>query len=407
MKSRITVIILAACIIAPAGLSDQGTATVQHTDIIDQITVSMMEGYIQALQDIGPRVTESQGAAEGAKYITSQFQSYGLTVQEDPWEYGDYEDVNIEATLPGVNRSSNQVFVICAHYDTVQGSPGADDDGSGTAAVLAAAQVLSQYQFQHTIKFVTFSGEEQGLLGSHEYARVANETGVDIRGVLNADMIGYTETEEGRTRIEVQETPESMWMTNVSMAVSQEYRESINLQVVRDNAQPYSDHYSFIRYGFNATFFFEYEFNDYYHSPEDIIDNMDVDYCTRVTRLMVGTLVELAELATGDWTPPHLRWGTPAPGHFYFQGQELIPLPFGTTVVVGGLTVSVDAGDNDTGMDRVEFYVDDTLQATDDQAPYEFVWDQPSLFRHTLEVQAHDRAGNNASIATHVWTAIF
>ncbi|MGC9554274.1 MAG: Ig-like domain-containing protein, partial [Thermoplasmatota archaeon] len=169
----------------------------------------------------------------------------------------------------------------------------------------------------------------------------------------------------------------------------------------------YSDHYSFIRYGFNATFFFEYEFNDYYHSPEDVIENMDLDYCTRVTRLMVGTLAELAELATGDWTPPYLRMDTPAPGRLYFRGQELIPLPFGTTVVVGGLTVTVYAGDNDTGMDRVEFYVDGVLQATDDQDPYQFVWDQPSLFRRTLEAQAYDRAGNRASVTSRIWTFIF
>ena len=407
MRSQILVVVLAICIIVPAGAGIQSVAFTQHTDIIDQVTVSMMEGYIQALQDIGPRVTGTSGTEEAARYITAHFQSLGLTVREDPWEYRDYEDVNIEAILPGVNRSSNRVFVICAHYDTVQGSPGADDDGSGTAAVMAAAQVLSQFQFQHTIKFVTFSGEEQGLLGSHEYARVANETGVNIVGVLNADMIGYTETEEGRTQIEIQETPESMWLTNVSIAFSQEYRESIDLQVVRDSAHPYSDHYSFIRYGFNATFFFEYEFNDYYHSPEDVIENMDLDYCTRVTRLMVGTLAELAELATGDWTPPYLRMDTPAPGRLYFRGQELIPLPFGTTVVVGGLTVTVYAGDNDTGMDRVEFYVDGVLQATDDQDPYQFVWDQPSLFRRTLEAQAYDRAGNRASVTSRIWTFIF
>jgi leucyl aminopeptidase len=252
---------------------------------------------------------------------------------------------------------------------------------------------------------VTFSGEEEGLLGSHEYARVANETGENIVGVLNADMIGYTETAEGQGTIQVQETAPSMWITNLSMNISENHPE-LNLEVDREPAHPNSDHFSFIRYGFNASFFFEYEFNEYYHSPEDTLEHMDMDYCVRVTQLMVGTLVSLAEQASGDWTPPQLILTTPAPGNMYLNGQALMPLPFGVTVVLGGLTVAAAASDDDTGMDRVEFYLDGVLQDTDDQAPYEFMWDEAALFRHTLGVRAYDRAGNYATIDANVWTVI-
>jgi len=405
MDVKLLVVITSVLLVVPVFGTTEGHAVVLQDDIMGQVTEAMMTEYIQTLQDIGPRVTGTQGTQQAAQYIFSEFQSYGLTVREDSWDYQDYEDVNIEATLPGVNRDSDKIFVICAHYDTVQNSPGADDDGSGTAAVMAAAKVLSQYQFEHTLKFVTFSGEEEGLLGSHEYARVANETGQNIVGALNADMIGYTETVEGRGLVEVQETSSSMWITNISINISQD-NPDLDLQVDRGSAHPYSDHYSFIRYDFNASFFAEYEFNDYYHSSEDTLEHMDMDYCVRVTRLVVGTLVELAEQAIGDWTPPQVTLTTPAPGNLYVNGQEVIPLPLGTTVVFGEITVTVDAADDASGMDRIEFYIDGILQDTDEQAPYEFVWTGPSLFRHTLGVQAYDQVGNIASIESKVWTVI-
>jgi hypothetical protein len=224
-------------------------------------------------------------------------------------------------------------------------------------------------------------------------------------GVLNADMIGYTETPEGRELIQIQETSSSMWITNLSIEIAHD-NPNLNLQVDRGPAHPYSDHYSFIRYNFNATFFFEYEFNDYYHSPEDTLEHMDMDYCVRVTQLMVGTLASLAEQAIGDWTPPQVTLNTPAPGNLYVNGQTIMPLPFGATIVLGGLTVGAVASDAGSGMDRVEFYIDGVLVATDIQSPYEFLWDDTALFRHKLSVQAFDQAGNYAGDDMNVWTII-
>ncbi|MBS3773462.1 MAG: M20/M25/M40 family metallo-hydrolase [Candidatus Thermoplasmatota archaeon] len=396
---HVVVALVAICLVAPSVAVFDASVVVAHAsavdtdDVMDDVSQGMVRGYVQALQDIGPRVTETAACDEAADYIAGEFSSYGLSVREHDWDYNDYEGVNVEATLPGVNRSSNRVYVICAHYDTVPGSPGADDDGSGVAAVLAAARTLSTYQFQHTVRFVTFSGEEEGLLGSHEYAREANESHENIVGVLNADMIGYTETETGRHTIEIQEVPSSEWMTNLSITLTQQYP-ALNLTVSRERSHPYSDHHSFISYGFNATFFFEYEFNDYYHSSEDTIDKMDLDYATRVTRLMVGTLTELAVLAEGDWEPPTLTFERPQRGALYVQDDEAAPLPFGMTVIVGSITLEVSASDNDSAVDRVEFYVDGELAATDTAAPYTHVWDERALLFHRLEAKAYDTAGN-------------
>jgi len=121
-------------------------------------------GYLENLTDFGPRVTGSQACQQAGEYIYNEFESYGLEARYDDWSYYGYDGNNIEGTLQGINETSDQIYIICAHYDTVSGSPGADDDGSGTAAVLAAAYLMSQYEFNHTIRFVAFDGEEPAII---------------------------------------------------------------------------------------------------------------------------------------------------------------------------------------------------------------------------------------------------
>ena len=114
-----------------------------------------------------------------------------LEVRYHNWTNGGFSGSNIEATIKGLDSESDEIYLICGHYDSVSRSPGADDDGSGTVGVMAAAKVMSTYTFNHTIRFVTFSGEEQGLLGSKVYAEESYEKGENIVA-LNLDMIGYS-----------------------------------------------------------------------------------------------------------------------------------------------------------------------------------------------------------------------
>jgi len=97
---------------------------------------------------------------------------------------------NLEVTIPGGSLAS-EIYAAGAHYDAVSGSPGADDDGSGTAAIVEIARVLSGCSYARTIKLLLFSNEESGTLGSSAYASAAADRGDDIRGFLSLDMIAY------------------------------------------------------------------------------------------------------------------------------------------------------------------------------------------------------------------------
>jgi VCBS repeat-containing protein len=263
-------------------------------EMIRKVNESVVRKYIQDLQDFGPRVTGTDACYEAGEYIYDQFESMGLSVRYDDWSAGGYSDRNVEAVLPGINASSDEIYIVCGHFDSVSGSPGADDNAGGTSAVLTAAEIMSEYEFEHTIKFVTFSGEEQGLLGSDHYAGEAAANGDNIVAALNADMIGYTETPEGGTKVKIYENSASTWITDIAVNMSEKYEEEIGLEIIRPGSSAGSDHYSFWQHGYDAIFYHEYEFNDYYHTSEDTIDKMNLTYDAIVTRLILATLAELA-----------------------------------------------------------------------------------------------------------------
>jgi peptidase M28-like protein len=111
---------------------------------------------------------------------------------------------NVMATLKGTDPNDNRIFIISGHLDTrrtnvmdITGdAPGADDDGSGTAAVIECARVMSEHSFPATIIFVAVSGEEQGLLGSTFMANKAKKENWNIEGVFNNDIIGSNNSNE-------------------------------------------------------------------------------------------------------------------------------------------------------------------------------------------------------------------
>jgi len=125
------------------------------------------------------------GNREARLYLADQFAAMGLEVSEQ----GLYH--NIVGELRGTQRPDD-IYIVCAHYDTTSGAelPGGDDNASGTAGVLEAARVLSQYDPNATLRFVGFNAEEDWMLGSQDYVRSVVVAGNEnVVGVLNLDMI--------------------------------------------------------------------------------------------------------------------------------------------------------------------------------------------------------------------------
>jgi len=263
--------------------------------MIEQVDISIYLSYLENITSFGPRLTGTSSCVAAAEYIYNQFQSMGLAVRYHPWTYGGYSSNNVEATINGTDESSDEIYIICAHYDTVASSPGADDDGSGTVAVLIAAYIMSQYQFNHTIKFVAFSGEEEGLYGSRIYAQQAAAQNWNIVGVLNADMISYAITTSDGNNVVVYENTASEWLYTYTVNVNTEYNDYIHLTLHHAGTSSGSDHYYFWQNGYSAVFYFEYEMTPYYHTAQDTIAHINATYAVKNVRLILATLAELSE----------------------------------------------------------------------------------------------------------------
>jgi len=268
--------------------------------LISQVDEEIYLGFLEDLVAYGPRVTSTTPCEDAAEYIYTEFVNMGLQTRYHSWGDSDLYGDNVEATLPGIDDTSDEIYIICAHYDSVSGSPGADDDGSGTVAVISAAYLMRNYVFNNTIKFVTFSGEEQGLYGSYYYVQESVENNYNIAGVLNLDMIGFALSEIEEDEIRVFEGDFSQDLLDLTTDVSEEYADIFDLEVIPSGYSWGSDHYYFWQAGYNAVFYAEQNFNDYYHSPEDTIEHMNIGYAVEVTQLAIGSLAELAEITSAE-----------------------------------------------------------------------------------------------------------
>jgi hypothetical protein len=133
-------------------------------------------------------------------YVYERFVAMGYAdVAYDPYTFSGVSARNVIATKPGTGHPE-QVVIVCGHLDSTSPSsaptaPGANDNASGTAGVLVAAEVLKDWAFDATIRFVAFTGEEQGLYGSSHYAALVAASDDSVLAVVNMDMIAFWNSE--------------------------------------------------------------------------------------------------------------------------------------------------------------------------------------------------------------------
>lgn len=273
------------------------------------------------------RYSGTHEAALAAAYLREYYAGLGL--QTELWPYGTAGWVNVVAVQPGW-LYPEESYILCAHYDSTSSTPltqapGADDNASGVAAVMAAAEVLSSQPFAYTIRYVHFSGEEQGLWGSTAYAHQLALLGERIAGVINLDMLGWDG--DSRPKFDVHagapQSPSAALGTAFADLVLQ-YQLPISVEVhLGPRAMGWSDHAPFWHEGYPAVLLIEDEedFNPYYHTPQDRAVHLAPEYFAVGARAAVGLLAVLAEPLTEPLPmpaplPTPTPWPTPAcPNH--------------------------------------------------------------------------------------------
>ena len=225
--------------------------------------------------------------------IYAEFESFGLDTSLHGFQYSGSTYYNVVGAHYGTARPTDY-YIVGAHYDSVN-NPGADDNASGTAAVMEAARVLSQYDFEATLLFIAFDREEQGLHGSRAYAEQHNSD--SILGMVSLDMISYNGSGSDKARI---------YGRDSSALLKQSLADAIalygnGLSAVDSGMLPASDHEPFQEQGFQACLLIEYDIwsNPYYHSLYDSVDTpeyIDYYFATNMVRSTVGFLATDAVL---------------------------------------------------------------------------------------------------------------
>ena len=217
-------------------------------------------------------------------------------------QLGTINKYNVVATLPGKTEPGKECL-ITAHYDSRSEqsgtyAPGADDNASGTAAVLTAADILKDYDFDYTIKFIGFAGEEQGLLGSDAYAYKAQQRGDTIIGVYNLDMTAWEGDDSNIIELHAGTGASSQALADIMIGVINDYSIPLVPQKITSGATGASDHASFWDQGYPAILGIEdmvEDFNPAYHTTGDRISIFDMTYFTDFAKAGIASLAILAQ----------------------------------------------------------------------------------------------------------------
>jgi putative aminopeptidase FrvX len=380
-------------------------------DMINQVNQSLIHYYIKGLVDIGSRYTGTDNCKKAAQYIFDEFKKIGLDVKIKPWGYVRYQCQNVVATLNGSDPDSDAVIVLCAHYDTItyktylKESVGANDDGSGIAALLAIANILSQYPPKHTIRFVADSGEEVGGYGTYDYTKNAYNRTENIIVSLIIDTIGYSDSVVDGKYINMFTPDRTKWLIPICENISETYRKYVPIQPKPLPHAP-CDTQSFLDFGYDTCHIGQSSFPPVYiHSPKDTIDNINFSYLTNATKFVLAVTAELGNRPIDL----QVRITRPHENSLYVLNHKLITKPGtfniwrlgrrGLTYIFITATVEINITTNEEIL-FVAYSIDgDLIPFSNQTPPYEFKikgFYKSILGKRTLGVHVVTRNGTTA-----------
>jgi hypothetical protein len=329
--------------------------------MVKEVQTDSLQSYIKTLVSFSTRNTlstqkdKAKGIGAAKRWVLKKFNEFAkqsggrlTTIIDDASYKADGKRVNrditlgnVVATLKGTDVNDNRIFLISGHLDNMRTNvmdstleaPGANDDGSGSAAVIECARIMSKHRFSATIIFITVSGEEQGLLGAAYMAVKAKKENWNIEAVLNNDIMGSNNSSEtniiDNTRIRVfseglpafeteknakqirqfglENDGRSRQLARYVKEIGERYVENIDVVMVyrNDRFLRGGDHTPYVENGFTAVRITEMNEN-YYHQHQDVRKEngiqygdlpefMDFEYLRKNTAINLSTLANLAK----------------------------------------------------------------------------------------------------------------
>jgi hypothetical protein len=260
--------------------------------IVSRASVDRVYGYEHALFQFDSKNIRRPGNRQASEFLFNTYNSFGYEPEYQWLERRDAfggRTANVVATLRGT-VNPELVYVISSHYDSVEAGPGADDDTSGTAALLEAARVLAGKPQPATIVFASMTGEEGGLLGSREFVRLTVEKNVRVLGVLNNDMIGWMNDQRMDNTIRYS----NPGIRDIQHAAATLFTSLITYDALYwkgTDAMSFYDVYGDVIGGIGS---YPVLGNPNYHQATDLLDTVNHQLITETSKTTVATIMLLA-----------------------------------------------------------------------------------------------------------------
>ena len=263
--------------------------------VVNEASVARVFAHEKALFDFDSKHITQPGNQKAIQYLFDTYASFGYQPERQAFEArprGSETSIptaNVLATLKGT-VNPELVYIVSSHFDSVAAGPGADDDTSGTAALLEAARILAKHPQPATIVFASFTGEEAGLLGSREYVRQAVASKLKLVGALNNDMVGWANDHRLDNTIRYS----NAGIRDIQHGAAMHFTNLITYDALyykSTDAAAYYEAYGDIVGGIGS---YPVLGNPHYHQPHDLLDTINHQLVTEVAKTTAATLMMLA-----------------------------------------------------------------------------------------------------------------
>jgi aminopeptidase YwaD len=282
--------------------------------MMDHISLENLKEHVRNIHGDRNPYNRYSELEKVARYLQKEFLTMGLEVKEDlfEWEGRTYKNILVEKR--GL-VSPDRVVILGAHYDTVPGSPGADDNASGIAALLEVARNIQRISLGSTLKLIAFGLEEYGYVGSLYYAARARREREEIYGMISLEMVGFTGPRQNYpSYVDPKYYPPVGDFIGIvgnenSKALLEVVRRTFKTQIPQLPSEyllvpgngigmdevRLSDHSPFWDLGFPALLVTDTAFlrNPNYHLPSDTLETLDFEFMKKVTVGIYYSVVEL------------------------------------------------------------------------------------------------------------------
>ena len=286
-------------------LSVSQTYVPQYGNIVNQVSQTNITTSLTEFEALGVKRRGTVALENTYNWLRNKYLSFGYLpgqLQEDTFTNAGYTCKNLILTKVGTVYPNTYV-IVCGHYDSITGT-GTNDNGSGVATILEVARLLQNIPTEYSIKFINFSGEEDGLLGSQHYVNtIVNGTTpkMDIKLVFNIDEVGGVAGMTNNSITCERDTGNPSTNNAASTTITNQLIACVGLYSPLTGVLSYayaSDYMPFEDNNEVITGFFETNESTHPHSTSDLLVNMDPIYNFNVAKAATGAVLHFAVAST-------------------------------------------------------------------------------------------------------------